>query len=178
MALIGRPDVSEHPAYYASYIARVPGDDLMSYFKAPTDSVSEVLNLVNDETALFRYAEGKWTIKEVISHIIETERVFAYRILCFSRNDATELAGFDENAYIANGNANSRSVADLLNDYLVVRGSSVALLGSCNDEMLLRSGTANAKQASVRAIAYMIAGHELHHVNVIRERYLPALPKR
>lgn len=175
--MIKRPAESEYVPYYGPYIALVPGDDLMSYFHSQTDSVASVLTTLTDEQALFRYAEGKWTIKEVVSHIIETERVFSYRALCFSRNDKTPLPGFAEDDYIANGNANARSVADLISEYSGVRRATIALLGSCNDEMLMRTGTANGNPASVRAIGYMIAGHEMHHVNVIAERYLATLPK-
>lgn len=170
--IITRPNPSEHAAYYGPYIARVPGDDLLAYFRTQTHTLASVLGVLDDVTASKRYAEGKWSVKEVASHIIDTERVFAYRAMCISRGEAQSLPGFEENAYVANSNADARSVADLVEEYKAVRTATVALLFSLSDEMATRTGRANNNPASVRAIGYMIAGHELHHLSVIEERYV------
>jgi uncharacterized damage-inducible protein DinB len=120
----------------------------------------------------YRYAERKWTIKEIIQHIIDTERIFSYRALRISRNDKTPLPGFDENEYVDNTNANARSIQDLLTEMAVVRQSSLSLFKSFSSEQLLRIGTASNNQISVRAIGFIIIGHQKHHQKIFEERYL------
>ena len=120
----------------------------------------------------YRYAEGKWTIKEIIGHLIDAERIFAYRMLRFARKDATDLPGFDENEYVPASEANERSIHGLLEEFTTVRAGTFSLWRSLTNEMLQRSGTVNGNRLSVRALAYITCGHEIHHLAVIKERYL------
>lgn len=138
-------------------------------------SSEELLKTVKDlseEKMLFRYGEGKWTIKELLQHLIDTERIMSCRALRFSRNDATELPGFDENWYVENSNGNDRNSNDLVEEFICTRRASISLFKSFSDEMLLLSGTANGSDMTVRALGFIIAGHQMHHLKIIRERYL------
>ena len=120
----------------------------------------------------YRYAEGKWTIKDIIQHVIDTERIFAYRALRISRNDTTPLPGFEENDYVENTKANERGIQDLLAEFSAVRYATLFLFKSFSEEQLKRMGTASGTAISVRAIGFIIIGHQKHHQNVFQERYL------
>lgn len=169
---ITRPDPTEYPAYYGAYIAKVIGDDLLPQLMAGKQDLIAYLSQIPANKHDYKYLPDKWTIKEVLSHLIDAERIFAYRALRIARNDTTPLAGFDENEYVPESNAVNRTMDDLLEEYLAVRDSSIALFRSFSPEMAFRSGIANQQPITVRAIGYIIAGHELHHLQVIRERYL------
>ena len=130
------------------------------------------LNAIPKDKLEYRYAEGKWTVKEIIQHIIDTERIFAYRALRVARNDKTALPGFEENDYALTGNANARTLESLLAEYKAVRQATIALFNSFSDDMLKHIGTASNSPISARAIGFIIIGHEAHHCNVIKERYL------
>ena len=121
---------------------------------------------------LHRYAEGKWTIKEILGHVTDDERIYSYRALRFARNDSVELPGFDQERYAEYSGANNRGINDLLDEFTLVRQSTIALFKSLNDAAFMSSGIADGKRVSVRALAYHIAGHELRHIDIIRERYL------
>ena len=121
---------------------------------------------------MFRYAEGKWTIKEILMHIVDDERVYAYRALRFARNDKTELPGFEQDDYARYSGANERSVGDILEEFATVRCATVSLFQGFDSAALVRSGIADGQVMSVRAAAYHIAGHELRHLNIVKERYL------
>lgn len=125
-----------------------------------------------EQKLLHRYAAGKWTIKEVLVHIIDDERIYAYRALRFARNDATELSGFEQDDYARHSKANERDIKDILDEYAAGRNSTIALFNGLDENVLNRGGVANQNFVSVRALAYHIAGHEMHHVNIIKERYL------
>jgi hypothetical protein len=125
-----------------------------------------------EEKLNYRYAEGKWTIKEILAHLIDDERIYTYRALRFARNDMTELPGFDQNAYAPQSGANERTMDDLLEEFAAVRRSTIALFNSFDDRVWTRTGVGSGNVMSVRAAAYHIAGHELRHVNTIKERYL------
>jgi len=168
---IARPAPDEFVAYYGKYIALVPGEDAMP---AMGDQIVETARLVaplDESKALHRYGPGKWSVKEVVGHLSDSERVFAYRALRMGRADTTPLAGFDENAYTPAGRFDARPLADILREYESVRAASLALFGGLDEEALLRRGTANGKEISVRALAWIIAGHELHHRRLLVERY-------
>ena len=120
----------------------------------------------------YRYAEGKWSIKEILVHMMDGERVFCYRALRFARNDATELPGFEENDWVPNSNANNRKLRSIFREYAAVRSSTIELFSNMDKEMLNRSGVANGNPISVRSILFVIAGHELHHMRIILERYI------
>jgi len=127
---------------------------------------------IPEDKLYYRYDEGKWTIKEILVHIIDDERIYAYRALRFARKDSTELAGFDQENYAVNSGANKRSIESILHEFETVRKATISLFESFTDEALTSSGIANGNKVSVRALGYHIAGHEKHHVNIIRERYL------
>jgi hypothetical protein len=131
-----------------------------------------LLKDVDDAKGLYSYEEGKWSIKELISHVIDAERVFAYRAMSFARNDKNDLAGFDDHLYAANSGANDRTMSDLLDEFSILRQASIALFNSFDDEMMSRSGTANDIAIDVESLAYLIAGHCTHHENILRDRYL------
>ena len=170
--IITRPEPSEFPEDFKQYIALVPGNDLLGYFDTQTESVATVAGTLSEEQLLYRYAEGKWSVKDIFCHLIDCERIYNYRALCIARGDKTELPGFEENDYAKAAHADEHPISDIISEYKSVRASSIELFKSFNDEMLLRSGIANNSLRSVRAIGYSLAGHEIHHLNVIKERYL------
>ena len=166
----GRPEPGEYGEHAAADIARVAGDDAVEALRRQEGEVKEMFG--NLEDPLTRYAPGKWTLKEVLGHLIDDERIFAYRALCIARGDTHPLESFDENAYVAGANFNDRTVANLLDEYSRVRRSSIALFESLSPDAWLRRGTVAGYSASVRGLAFHIAGHELHHLVIVRERYL------
>lgn len=166
------PAENEFPIYYGKYINKVPQGDLVQFLtKRLNDFVDFLLN-IPEEKLKYRYAENKWTIPQIIQHLIDAERVFSYRALRFARNDATELPGFEENDYANEANGDGRTFTDIVEEYKAVRNSTIHLLNSLNDPILDRIGSANNNLISVRSIAYIIAGHSEHHWQVIQERYL------
>lgn len=174
--MIPRPDASEHLPYYGKYVDRVPDGDLLQTLRAQLDETLALVRGLPEERGGHRYAPGKWSIREVLSHVIDAERIFAYRALRIGRGDATPLASFDENAYAAASNADARTLADLAEELAHVRLGNLALFRSLDDEALARRGTASGGDVSVRALAWIIAGHERHHVALLRERYLAEAP--
>ncbi|HEU4764417.1 MAG TPA: DinB family protein [Candidatus Eisenbacteria bacterium] len=171
MLLIARPAPGEFLPYYGRYIDLV-GDDLFGAMRSGVDSTRGLLGGLPEARGDFRYAPDKWSVKEVLGHVIDCERVFTYRALRFSRNDATPLPGFDENAWTPQSGYASRTLPSLLDEHRAVRAATVAFFENLPEAMWGRTGTANDARMSVRAAAYVIAGHELHHQNVLRERYL------
>ncbi|HNG94432.1 MAG TPA: DinB family protein [Acidobacteriota bacterium] len=177
MRRIDKPQEGEFAPYTIIYIGLLPDDGrILTHLRQNARRTREVLAHLPEETLLFRYAEGKWTIKEILAHIIDDERIYTYRALRFARNDKTELPGFEQDEYAAYSGANQRTIRDLLAEFAAVRASTIALFQSLDADALLRSGTANGNVMSVRAAAYHIAGHELRHLNIIRERYLAVAP--
>jgi uncharacterized damage-inducible protein DinB len=174
--MIPRPDASEHLPYYGKYVDRVPDGDLLQTMRTQLDETLALVRGLPEERGGHRYAPGKWSIREVLSHVIDAERIFAYRALRIGRGDATPLASFDENAYAAASNADARTLADLAEELAHVRLGNLALFRSLDDEALARRGTASGGEVSVRALAWIIAGHERHHVALLRERYLAEAP--
>ena len=169
---ISKPDASEYSPYYDQYVQLVKDDDLLIALKNAANNLMEVVRAIPEEKADYRYEPGKWSIKEVLAHLNDAERVFAYRALRFARNDKTELAGFDENLWVPQSNAMSRSLKDIISEHEYIRQSSLSLFESMSEEMSLRKGSANGKEISVRALGYIICGHATHHVKVLQERYL------
>jgi uncharacterized damage-inducible protein DinB len=164
--------LNEFAPYYENYIKLVPEQDII---KGLTKQKGEMLHFFKSIPVFkheFRYAEGKWTIKDIILHLIDAERIFAYRALRIARNDKTVLPGFEENDYVVAANANNREYENLLTEYETVRNASISLFETFTSEELLRLGIASNNSVSVRAIGYIMLGHELHHKNVILERYL------
>lgn len=173
--MIPRPDASEYLAYYGKYIEKVPDGDLLQTLREQLDETLALVRGLPEEQGGHAYAPGKWSIRGVIQHVIDAERIFAYRALRISRGDRTPLASFDENAYAHIANADARTLADLADELEHVRLGNLALFRGLSDEALARRGTASDAEVSVRALAWIIAGHERHHVGLLRERYLPGL---
>ncbi|MFL5612749.1 MAG: DinB family protein [Gemmatimonadaceae bacterium] len=168
---LSRPAADEYLAYYERYISLVPDGNLIDLLVEQQRDTMRTLRAVDDERGLHAYAAGKWTIKEVIGHLSDAERIFAYRALRFARGDAQPLAGFDENAYAPAGRFNERPICDLVDEFQAIRASTVHLFRHLNEEEMARRGLANGNAISVRALGYVIAGHERHHVTLLRERY-------
>jgi hypothetical protein len=167
-----RPDATEFADFYAGYIAGVPDGDLIAVLESQGKETLGLLRGVPESKGGFAYAPGKWTLKDVLGHIADAERVFSYRVLRIARGDQTPLASFDENAWVPTAGAGARTLTDLLEELAAVRASTLALLRHLPPEAPTRRGTASGKTISVRALAWIIAGHERHHVRIIRERYL------
>lgn len=166
-----RPQATEFPPFYAGYVATVPDGDIISVLRAGGDELRAVLGAIPEDRGGHRYAEGKWSIRTLIGHVIDTERIFAYRALRLARADATPLPGFDENEFAKTADSDSRTVADLAAEMNAVRESTVRLFASFPDEAWGREGTVNNGRVTVRALAWITAGHALHHLAMLRERY-------
>ena len=167
-----RPLPAEYPAYYKSYIDLVETDNVIKELSDQIIDVQKLISGVPEEKESFAYAPGKWTVKEVLGHIIDTERIMAYRALRFSRKDKTALSGFDEDKFVANANFNKRTLYDLAHEFGVVRESNIALFKHFDETALSELGNANGKEISVRSLLFVIAGHTTHHLNVIKKKYL------
>jgi uncharacterized damage-inducible protein DinB len=165
---------NEYTPYFEQYLQLVSneGKSIIEYLIDSQKKFESLLRNLPLEKHNFSYAEGKWTMKELIQHIIDTERIFSYRALCFARNDSTSLPGFDQDVFVENDTANDRSYYDLLDEMAVLRKSSVQLYKSFSDEALLRIGVASENKMSVRALGYLFSGHQIHHLNIVKERYL------
>jgi uncharacterized damage-inducible protein DinB len=171
MPRIALPAADEHAPYYGRYIAQLAVDDVHVALGSQAATTARLLAATDETRALYRYAPGKWSVKEVVGHIADAERVFAYRALCIARGDQTNLPGFDENDYVPAGGFDARPLADLAAELAAVRAATLALFRGLDATALLRRGTANQAPVSVRALAAIIAGHEKHHVGLLRERY-------
>jgi hypothetical protein len=167
-----RPRSNEYPPYYNRYINLIEDDDILSVLEIQKQEMSDLLNGLGEEAAAFRYAVDKWSVKEVIGHIIDVERIFTHRALRFARNDTTPLPEFDQDMYIDQANFDSRSLIDIAEEYRTVRESTLYMFYSFNIEYFARQGTASGFKFTVRAIPYIIAGHEAHHHRVLKEQYL------
>ncbi|MGC4039781.1 MAG: DinB family protein [Flavobacterium sp.] len=166
-----QPD--EFATYYATYINQVSGEyTLIEELEISVHRLIKFVQNIPMDKFDYRYAEGKWTIKDILLHLIDAERIFAYRALRFARNDKTELPGFEENAYVDQAGANKRSIQDLLSELAVVRQATLTLFKSLSDQELTRKGIASNNPVSVRALGFIIIGHQNHHQRVFEERYL------
>ncbi len=168
---IEKPHPDTYPVYYQPYIDAVPENDLLQALHNNQLAINPLIKKVMGKED-YRYAEGKWSIKEVLTHVADAERVFAYRALAFARNDKTQLPGFDENEYVAYSNAGNRHIQHIYGDLMNVRSSTMILYSTMDTDGLLRGGIANGNPISVIALGFIIAGHANHHFNVIKERYL------
>lgn len=165
-------DLSRVPAFYHNYINNVREPNLVKAFQEHQADLISFLKSIPEEKWDYRYAEGKWTVKEMVQHIIDGERIFAYRALRFARKDKTELPGFEENDYAAASRADKRAVRDLLEELEAVQKTSLLLFRSFDEEQLEESGIANGSEVYVKAIGFIIIGHALHHKRILTERYL------
>lgn len=166
------PSSSEYAHYYSSYVANVPKGNIIETLKTQMHEVYTFINSIPGDKAFSAYEDGKWTIKQVIGHMIETERVFAYRALAISRRDPNPLPSMEQDDYVKYSNYNSRTMHNLANEYLAVRISSTHLFQNMSKEMISLKGTASGVEFTVRSFPFIIAGHELHHINILNEKYL------
>jgi len=165
-------DTSEYNPYYGPYINILGNADLAEALKSSSERFQEMIIDLPIEKLHYSYADGKWTVAEIILHLIDAERVFQYRALRFGRNDKTDIPGFEQDDYVLVGNANNRSKKELLEEYKAVRASSIRLFNAFSDEELKRQGTAGGNPMSVRAIGFVLSGHVMHHMKIINEKYL------
>lgn len=172
MTPIPRPDRSEYSPHYEGYVSKVPTGNLIEILEDQRHETQDLLAGIEDGRGLYRYAPGKWSIKEVVGHLTDAERVFCYRALRFARGDRTPLPGFDEQVYAPAGKFDARPLTDLAAELDVVRHATIALFSGLEPEAFTLRGPANNEEVSVRALAYIIAGHERHHLGILRERYL------
>lgn len=164
---------NEYAGYYAPYVQSVSNEyTLIEELEISVHRLIKFVQNIPLDKFDYRYEEGKWTIKDILQHLIDAERIFAYRALRFSRNDQTQLASFDENEYVIEANANRRSIQDLLTELAVVRQSTLSLFRSFSQEELVRNGIASNNPMSVRALGFVIIGHQNHHQRIFEERYL------
>ena len=167
-----RPGPEEDAPYYGTSIGKVADGDVVATMRRQIGETLAMLRTIPEARGGHRYAEGKWSIREVIGHMSDSERIFAYRALRFARGDQTALPGFDENVFVAGSRFDERTIASILSEFEAVRAATVALFDSLTPEEWTRHGTASGKGMSVRGVAWVIAGHELHHRGVLKERYL------
>ena len=170
-----RPQLSEYAEYYDTYVSKVPDDDVFQVLAEQVDRTARLLGSLPAEWETYRYQPGKWSIREVMGHVVDVERVFGYRALSMARADPTPLPGMDENGWAVASNAGDRPLASLLEELRAARRSSLAMFGSFDDAAWGRSGVASDCPFSVRTFPYVVAGHEIHHRRVIEERYLMPL---
>jgi uncharacterized damage-inducible protein DinB len=168
---IPRPQADEAPPFYHGYIGKVTDSNIGAQLEQQLREIEQLFEGVADSAALARYADGKWSIKEILGHLIDTERIFTYRLLRIARADATPLSGFDENAYVPEGRFDRRPLAMLLAELRTVRLSTIALIEGLPEESWARRGLANGNAISARALVYIIVGHVAHHLGTLRERY-------
>ena len=167
-----RPEKNEYAEFYETYVSLVEETDVVSALQNQVSELQKLLADVSEDKENFRYAEGKWSVKELLGHLIDGERVFSYRALRISRDDQTPLAGFEENAYIANSNFRNAELADLIEEFSLLRRSNILFFNNLTDQAWLRTGTASEAAVSVRALAYIMVGHFRHHARILRTRYL------
>jgi len=170
----GNPDSTEYAPYYGRYVGLVTGPDILDSLAHQAVSTEAFLKALPPSKSEFRYAPGKWSVKEVVAHVIDSERVFAYRALSFARGDAAQLPGFEQEDWMKALSLENVSIESLIDEYKDVRGSTVHLFGHLSPDAWKRRGTASGNPVTVRALAYIIAGHELHHLKVLREKYMNA----
>ncbi|CAG1771746.1 hypothetical protein BAC3_02041 [uncultured bacterium] len=170
-----KPTFTEFPPYYQSYYELLPDGDPVMMMRKQRSQLLTSLSSISEEESLFAYEPGKWTIRELLGHLTDQERVFAFRAMSLARGEKNPLPGMDHDAYVKAGDFNSRLKTDILNEYIAVRESSVLLFESFSGEVLKLKGIVNGYETSVEALKYIIPAHELHHVNVLMERYLKVL---
>lgn len=172
MNYLQKPAPNEYPAYFETYLKRLPATDILALLAEQSETLLNQFDNMSETDAEKGYAEGKWSIKELLQHMLDTERIMAYRALCFSRNENVMLPGFDEDEYARNSYSNRRNLADIIDEYRLQRQSTIALFKSFSPEMLDRFGKANNATYNVRSLVWVIAAHENHHLHIIQTRYL------
>ncbi len=167
-----KPSPSSYPAYFKNYVDQVPDDELTSGFTNQLPVIESVLASISEEKSMYAYAPGKWTLKELLQHMIDTERIFNYRALCIARKESVSLPGFDENTYAEHSHANSRTWQSMAEEFLAVRRTTEQLYASFTDEALEASGISNNNPVTVNSLGFISIGHFYHHKKIMEERYL------
>jgi hypothetical protein len=170
--MLARPVPSEYDEYYRQYVSKVPQGNIFEIIEGQIGDTVRFLATIGEEKAAYRYGPGKWSIKQVIGHVNDVERLFQYRAMAFARKDRTPLPSFDQNDYVDNSNFDDRTIASLTEEYRGVRSSGLAMFKSFDDDISMRKGIATGLEFSVRSIPFILAGHNIHHISVIKERYL------
>lgn len=166
-----RPNSNEYAPYYEKYISLVSGDDAVAALEAQRGGTRQLFAGRSEAEGTFRYAPDKWSVKEVVGHLADTERIFSYRALRIARADQTPIEGFEQDDYVRGGGFHERTLESLVDEFAAVRSATLALFRSLDEQACLRRGVANKNEISVRALAFIIAGHELHHARILEERY-------
>jgi hypothetical protein len=172
-----RPEPTEYAEFYANYVSKVPGTDAVGVLESQRLQMVQSFAGRSERDGSFRYAPDKWTVKEVLGHITDTERIFTYRALRIARGDQTPLPSFEQDGFVKNGGFSERSLASLADEFALVRAASIALFRSFPEEAWTRRGIASQKEVTVRALAFITAGHQIHHRLILEERYFPAIPR-
>lgn len=174
-ALTNRPSPDEYPAYFETYISQVPEEDILEVLQRQGGEIAAVFAGLPPAAGHFRYAPGKWTLLELLNHVVDTERIMAYRALCFARGEQQDLPSFDENLYAATASVEHRTLEDLLEELRLVRAANLHLFRHLTAEDWQRQGSANHRATTARALAWVMAGHLRHHLGIVEQRYLTAL---
>ncbi len=167
-----KPSPNSYAPYFQRYVDQVPETDLITAFKNQRAGIQDFLGTIAEEKSAYAYAEGKWSIKELLQHVIDTERIFNYRALCFARGEKTNLPGFEENDYAANSHANSRSWESLTEEFLAVRKSTELMYESFSEDVINNGGLSNTNSNTVASLGFITVGHYYHHKKILMERYL------
>lgn len=170
--IISKPSPNEYASYYSTYVSIVPDGDIMATLEHQLAEALALFSRITDAQAEFKYAPDKWSIKQLLGHVIDAERVFAFRALWFARGDKNSLAGFDQDAFMSHVNFDAYQWSELVEEFEHLRRSNISFFSHLSPEAWERRGIASDNEVSVRALAFMLAGHELHHLNILRERYL------
>jgi hypothetical protein len=170
--MMTRPARSEYDPYYEGYVSLVPEDEIIPTLENQMDEYSKLFEKVPDERGTFAYEDGKWTVKELLSHVIDGERMFGYRAFRIARGDKTPIEGFEQDGYIENSHANRRPIVELIEEFSLLREANLMFFENLEDEDWTRTGTANNVEISVRSLAWIMVGHVRHHVAILKERYL------
>ncbi len=167
-----RPSKNDYAEYYHKYVEELEGDNILKILDKQLNKNLELFNSVSEEKANYHYSEGKWSIKELLGHMVDTERIFAYRALCIARGEKQHLPGMEQDDYVKEADFDKRQFTDMVKEYELVRKSNLQLFRSFSDKELSRRGVASNNEVTVLAIMFIIAGHELHHIKVLKEKYL------
>ncbi len=174
----GRPQPGEFATYYQRYVDLAGEDDIVAALDAQSHETTRLLQGVSEQQASYRYAPDKWSVKQLLGHVIDGERIFAYRALCIARGETTPLPGFEQEPYVVNGAFDERPIADLVDELATVRRANVIMLRALSEEAWRRIGTASDNSISTRALAFIMLGHERHHLRILREKYLADVTSR
>ena len=167
-----RPKDNEYAPFYADYLMNLKDENIIEFQKNQLGEIKLIFNSIDEDKGNYTYAEGKWTVKEVLGHLVDTERILAYRTLSFARGEKQTLPGFEQDDYVEEGFFNNRTVKDLLNEFIALREANILMFKSFSDEVLMRRGNANNNEFTVNALQYIIPGHVKHHLKILKEKYL------